>query len=573
MTEAAPAGTGRAVEVLHAVLAAGVREIVVCPGSRSQALAFAAVEAERAGAARVHVRTDERVAGFFALGLARESGLPAAVIVTSGTAVANLHPAVLEADAERVPLVLLTADRPSELHEIRANQTFGDAQSGQLGVFGRALRFGESLAPAELGDVPGAAGERAQAAVRAARGAGEAGPGPVQLNLAFRDPLARNLSDDERARFAALAGAAVPEQPRPAVVDRPTEIVRRGPRTIVVAGNDAGPAAEELAHRGGWPLLAEVGSGARFGRNLIVPARELAAHPELGGRVERALVLGHPTLSREIPALLGRDDVETIIIDPQGAHPYRPRAGSGRIVAAVEVEDGASDRAWLGDWIRAARDGMAAQESAAPAPALDEVRARDPRERSRFAREALALLRRPVDRAALVDAVWRASWPHDRLVLGASRLIREADRRVPGKKIPVHANRGLAGIDGTVATALGVAAAARSAGGTTRVLLGDLTLLHDAGALLLTPGEERPRIQVIVGNDGGGSIFDGLEAGQIGDAEMRDRVLFTPRHVEFAALAEAYGWLYRRAATHGELDEALTTPSAGPVLIEVPLAR
>jgi 2-succinyl-5-enolpyruvyl-6-hydroxy-3-cyclohexene-1-carboxylate synthase len=171
----------------------------------------------------------------------------------------------------------------------------------------------------------------------------------------------------------------------------------------------------------------------------------------------------------------------------------------------------------------------------------------------------------------LAEAVWANTWPHDRLVLGASRLIRDLDRVAPGKKIPVVANRGLAGIDGTIATATGVALAS-TGDGVTRVLLGDLALLHDAGSLAPAPGEPTPRMQVIVGNDGGGTIFDALEVAGTADPDLFDRVLYTPQAVDLAALAAAYGWEHRRAATRAELDDALTA-SGDRVLIEVPLAR
>ncbi|WP_316300012.1 thiamine pyrophosphate-dependent enzyme, partial [Clavibacter michiganensis] len=171
-----------------------------------------------------------------------------------------------------------------------------------------------------------------------------------------------------------------------------------------------------------------------------------------------------------------------------------------------------------------------------------------------------------------------ATWPHDRLVLGASRLIREADRALPGKRVRVHANRGLAGIDGTISTGLGIALASQAgsgsaAAGITRVLVGDLTLLHDVGSLLIGTGERVPRIQVIVGNDGGGTIFDGLEVANTAAPAAIDRVMFTPQRVDLASLAKAYGWTHLRAATHGELEAALTTASGAPLLIEVPLVR
>jgi 2-succinyl-5-enolpyruvyl-6-hydroxy-3-cyclohexene-1-carboxylate synthase len=142
-----------------------------------------------------------------------------------------------------------------------------------------------------------------------------------------------------------------------------------------------------------------------------------------------------------------------------------------------------------------------------------------------------------------------------------------------GKRIPVHSNRGLAGIDGTISTALGIALAsqAEGSGGTTRALVGDLTFLHDVGALLFGLGEPRPRIQVIVGNDGGGTIFDGLEVGRQGGPAF-DRVLLTPQVVSIAKLADAYGWDYVRVDTRGALDQALTA-STGPVIVEVPLPR
>lgn len=208
--------------------------------------------------------------------------------------------------------------------------------------------------------------------------------------------------------------------------------------------------------------------------------------------------------------------------------------------------------------------------------AADEGRA--PIDKRGITRAELAVLRAPLTRALLVDAVWRSSWPHDRLVLGASRLIREADKRVPGKKITVLANRGLAGIDGTIATAVGVALASQAepeprSVGVTRVLMGDLTFLHDVGSLLLAPGEPQPRVQVIVGVDGGGSIFDGLEVAATAPADAMERVLYTPRSVDLQALAAAYGWDYSLAATRSDLERALTGAPTRPTILEVPLVR
>jgi 2-succinyl-5-enolpyruvyl-6-hydroxy-3-cyclohexene-1-carboxylate synthase len=537
-----------AVALLGEFVRRGVRDLVLAPGSRSQALALAAAGFERAGLLRLRVRLDERGAGFTALGLAVETGVPVLVVTTSGTAVANLHPAVLEASHAGVPLVLLTADRPAELRGVGANQT-----TVQDGIFGTAVRWSR--------DVPAPVGGESDAARALVGEALAALPGPVHLNLAFREPLSGDVP----------LPAIEPGTWRPVAASPEPLILRPGPATVVVAGSGAGPAAEEAARAVGAPLLAEVVSGARFGPHLVPAYRELLRTDGFGDRIERAIVFGHPTLSREIPALLGRDDVETVVIRGPGRDAYDP-ARSARVVDDVRVaEDGpavSAARPWVGRWVAASRELLASVETVA-ASLTD-----DHRERAEFARVQLDRLREPVTRRMLVEAAWNATWPHDRLVLGASRLIRDLDRVAAGRRVRVHANRGLAGIDGTVATATGVALAAEADGalGVTRVLLGDLTLLHDAGSLLIPDAEPRPRMQVIVGNDGGGTIFDALEVAATADAALFDRVLYTPQSADLASLAAAYGWEYRLAAVRRDLDEALTA-SAPRLLIEVPLPR
>lgn len=553
--------TDFSVALLGEFIALGVRDVVLSPGSRSQAIALAVAEYERAGRIRLRVRIDERVAGFTALGLAAESRMPVLLVTTSGTAVANLHPAVLEAHHSGVPLILLTADRPLELRGIGSNQT-----TDQLGIFGSAVHFVRDVeAPSHTGFAAEYPGELAREAFAAAAGHSSAA-GPAQLNLAFREPLSAEVGELAPARGAAAAS----------VHSRPATAIESSPGTIVIAGDRAGARAEEFARELGVPLVAEVSSGARFGPNLVVAYRELIAHPELGGRVRRAIVFGHPTLSREIPALLQRPDVETIVVRGSGFEDYNPGRSATRIVDAVSHIGVPGDRGWTGAWVHASRERIeATSEAAAPdAAAADGALPAGVLSAADFAREQLAAYRAPVTRRMLVETVWRLTWPHDRLVFGASRLIRDADRVVPGQKITVHANRGLAGIDGTVSTAAGIALANEAAGstGTTRVVLGDLTLLHDVGGLLFGEGEQRPRLQVIVGNDGGGTIFDGLEVAATAPTDALDRVLYTPQSVDLAALAAAYGWEYIVAGNRGELDAALAA-SAGPTLVDVPLPR
>jgi 2-succinyl-6-hydroxy-2,4-cyclohexadiene-1-carboxylate synthase len=172
----------------------------------------------------------------------------------------------------------------------------------------------------------------------------------------------------------------------------------------------------------------------------------------------------------------------------------------------------------------------------------------------------MAVIRRKITRRDIANQVWAHTWPSDQLVLGSSRMIREFDSIVPGKKIPVWSNRGLSGIDGTVATSRGIAAGRALAGlsGVTRVVLGDLAFLHDAGALLLQKFEQRSQqLQIVIVTDGGGSLFDSLEVADTADKSAYERVIFTPARAEVESLAAAYGWIYRRVVDHGGLLEAL----------------
>lgn len=563
--------------LLAELIALGVRHVVLSPGSRSQALALLAAELERRGDIQLHVRIDERVAAFMALGIGRESGVPAVVICTSGTAAANYLPAALEAHHSGVPLILLTADRPPELRGIGANQT-----ADQVGLFASLAAAGRFVGidvavPTEIDDDgrgPQSVLWRswARRAWDAATGlaavtAGSAGaaastPGPVQLNLGLREPLAGTLP--------AWIGDRV-EASTPSAAKTVPTVLARGPRTVVIAGADAGRAAEQLAHEGGWPLIAEIVSGARFGRHVVHGYRELLREPSLGGRIERAVVFGHPTLTREVNALLSRADIDVLAV--RGPGERLNLNGVTTPVDAAEVEPGGADRAWLGEWMRASRD--ASIDLSPPAPDLAALHSKDREQRLGAVAAELGAVRLELDREGLVDAVWRATWPHDRLLFGSSRLVRVADDVLPGKAVRVHANRGLAGIDGTIATGLGIAAASQDGGqpGVTRVLVGDLTMLHDVGALLLPPIESEPRIQVIVGNDGGGTIFDGLEVADAASAEDMQRVLYTPQNARLEHLALAYGWEYHRVTTRSALDQVLTKPVGGRQLIEVPLTR
>ncbi|WJS90322.1 2-succinyl-5-enolpyruvyl-6-hydroxy-3-cyclohexene-1-carboxylic-acid synthase [Microbacterium testaceum] len=583
---AAPA-TDAAAALLAGLVSRGVRHIVVSPGSRSQALALVAAELERQGLVHLHVRIDERVAGFTALGIGRETGMPAVVVCTSGTAVANLVPAALEAHHAGVPLLLLTADRPPELRGVGANQT-----TRQPGLFRSAVRLEADLAVPTVTDDDASSAQTAEldavaaSALAAARGQGARAAGPVHLNVPFREPLAgaapswvaeraasgaRPAGENADGSGALYQGGGGIGEADVAPEAEAAYVVEPGPRTVVVAGADAGAAAEQFAHDGGFPLIAEIVSGSRFGRQIVHGYRALVNAPELGGRIERAVVFGRPTLSREVTRLLMRDDVEVIAVRGPG-EPVNLN-GSTLAVDAVRAGVGESDRAWLGEWMRASR--ARAVDLSPPAPDADGLASVVPHERLGAINAEVEVMRAPLDRPALVDALWRATWPHDRLVFGSSRIVRVADELLGGKKVAVHSNRGLAGIDGTIATATGVALASQveERPGVTRLLLGDLAFLHDVGALMLPPGETEPRLQVVVGNDGGGTIFDGLEVATVAGDDAMARVQYTPHTARLEQLALAFGWEYHRCATRVALDQVLTAPTGGRQLIEVPLPR
>lgn len=502
-------------------------------------MAYALAEAEAAGNVRLLVRIDERSAGFTALGLALSTGTPAAVLTTSGTAVGNLLPAVMEANHAAVPLVVLSADRPAELLGTGANQT-----TIQLDLFGEHVRFAV--------DIPAGSNPRraVETALYAATGALEdTPPGPVQLNLAFREPLV----PEQGEALPATQGRGVfhyDSGPQPLTMPpAPAELTER--RTVVLAGHDAGPVAEAFARAHGFPLLAEPSSNARFGPNAIGPYRLMLDNfgPGSALPIERVVVFGRPTLSRPVAALLARNDLPAAIYEPVPVAWYEQgRRREERFDSLTELGGfaGRGSDEWLDAWLLA---GAAAQH------ALDSVLEAEP--------------------AANGPAVGAAVWKHARgqLVLGSSNGIRDVDLAGQPSTEPlatVFANRGLAGIDGTISTATGIAL---GAGRETTLLLGDVTFLHDAGGLLLGAGEPGPDLRIVVLNDSGGGIFGLLEHGKVEDdggyGTAVERLFGTPHSVDISALAAAYGVGHTPVRTTAELAAVLASPLKGRSIVEV----
>ena len=552
------------VDTARAILSAlddlGLTHVLYCPGSRSAPFAYA-LESGAFGGHAMPV-LDERGAGFAAVGLARTGALPA-VIVTSGTAVAELTPAVLEASHARLPLLVMSADRPGELRGVGASQaTF---QSGLFGVHARACVDLEPQEPSRA-----LVGQLSRA-VAAACGAPTGTPGPVQINIAFRDPLTPQsrasgaAGDSQDEAMASFVPRPTRVQPASAAPERWEDVVGAACAGLIVAGEGASPLAAQWSRASGFPLLAEPASGAWAGGG-VTPYEQAIVSSPLAGEVDTVVVTGRPTLSRPIHALLARPDVRVVVVDAHA--PWVDISGNASVVVPALA---APLRPTCGaEW--AARVRAAADEAGLRIDAL--LAAGSGRTMLSLARAVASVTRGP-------------------LVLGASNPVRAFDLAVESLAgRPVFSNRGQAGIDGTIATAVGIAAGlgsariatpdrageprddARGRAQASRVtaVMGDLTLCHDASSLALAAATGA-ELDIIVADDEGGGIFATLEHGNAASPEAYDRWFGVAQHVNYEALAAAYGVGFARAATPSELAAVLADPPAGPRLIHAPVER
>ena len=533
--------------ILASLDALGLTHVLYCPGSRSAPFAYALEAGAFGGDARAVL--DERGAGFMAVGLARTGALPA-VVVTSGTAVAELAPAVLEASHARLPLLLLTADRPGELRGVGASQA-----TDQSRLFGAHVRAQVDLEPQEASTT--LVGHLTRC-VAAACGAPAGTPGPVQINVAFRDPLTP-ASPASPAASGDEAGASF--VPRPTRVLAASPVSARwedvvGPATagLIVAGEGALPRALEWSRASGFPLLAEPASGAWAGGG-VTPFEQSLVASSLGREVDTVVVTGRPTLSRPIHALLARPDVRVVVVDPHS--PWVDISGNASaVVADLEATRGPVDAAQA-EWASRVRDA-----------------ARDAGERID------SLLAAGSGRTMLDLARAVAASTSGPLVLGASNPVRAFDLAVPTLEgRAVHSNRGQAGIDGTISTAVGICLGAGSVGevsapASERVtaVMGDLTACHDASSLALASAA-RAHLDIIVADDRGGGIFATLEHGRATTPEAYDRWFGVAQEVDYEALAAAYRLAFARVDNPAQLARVLETPQAGPRLVHVPVER
>lgn len=568
--------------VVASLVEAGVKRVVISPGSRNAPLTYALADAAQAGYLQLRVVVDERSAAFVALGASRSDWLheglarPAVAVMTSGSAVANAHPAVVEADAAGVPLIILSADRPHALVNTGASQT-----TVQTGIFGAATRYQADLGDTNASD---AVANQVRRAVAAASGRLSLDPGPVHLNVRLAPPLAPaapwQVPHLEPKTHWLRARKPLEEQLNGVTVSQVgcrlgLDPARRG--VIVVGDNDDAELAHfaaSLAHAWGWPLLAEPTSLVRTDANAVAAYSALLAGgdgsvggdgAQLSQEIEQLLVVGHPTLTRPIGALLAREDIYQVVLTNRA----RWSDVSGQAAYVTTLEQALSSLnipgggAGAGAGADADAGGDASASAGAGAGADVGKNAPSPLWLQRWLQAGQQQLNATsVTKAAqMALTTWQATSQYEShsqstaihsdglessvtLMAASSMTIRYLDAGLPtGKQLkkmpgPVVANRGLAGIDGTISTAVGLAWAS---GQPVRVIIGDLAAAHDLTGLVKAVTENEVDLQVIVLDDHGGKIFSGLEYGASELSNYFLRFFTTAQQVDFAQAAAAFG--------------------------------
>lgn len=505
----------------------GVTEVVVCPGSRSTPIALAV--AEQAGL-RVHVHHDERSAAFMALGLAMATGIPAPVITTSGTAAVELHPAVVEAHHSCVPFLAVTADRPPELQGVGAPQTIV-----QEHLYGDTVRWFASPGPPtpESRSLWRHLGADAVASTTGIR------PGPVHLNLAFREPLLGECGEiAPRTAETARPPTPVWGVPDEALGDLLSPLAHNG---VMVCGVRAVESADDLdaihslAEVLGWPVLADHLSGARVAHPSLIttfdPALRVPTVAE-GLRPRTVLRIGGLLASRIANEWLAASGAIQIALDRHGVWPDPDHVLTHRLRAPIahtctflahlmEGRDGRADSSWLAGWSEVERS-------------------------SRSAIDAEVVVQGgEID---VVTSVLAALPEGATLVVSSSMPVRDLEWYVPARDgVRVLSNRGANGIDGVVSTAVGVAIS----GCPTALVIGDVAFLHDVNGLLGLARRGTDLLVVVVDNDGGG-IFSFLPQADELEPERYEQLFGTPHGLDLVAVAEAHGVAAVRCAGSGD---------------------
>ena len=495
--------------VVRQIIEAGITDVVISPGSRNAPLSLAFFEASQEGLIKIHVRIDERTAAFFALGIIKSTGRPVAVVCTSGTAVANYHPAVLEASHTNAPLMVLTADRPAMLRKTGANQTTEQAR-----IFGKAVRYFADI------DGPVYPMELPLDSLRT---------GPIHLNLQFDEPL---LSDDSSDWLSQINVAPQEFVPR----TKPGTLRLVGARGVVVIGHDRGGlTVDEITQFTkvlGWPVIAE--DPLSF-PDAIAHASIFLTSPEIRSTLipQSVLVIGRTTLSRSINAFIKSSPI-TYVVDQRLATVDSDRQADRRFTELPDLQGVIQSDEWLAKWNKISER---AQKLIGSLGGWSE---------------------------AVIARTIAATIPNDTaLFVSSSRPIRDLEGFAhPRGGIHTYANRGLAGIDGNISTALGVAYGHKS----TIAILGDLSFLHDLTGLV---NKEAVNCRFIVINNDGGGIFSTLPQRGVYGFET---VFGTPHGLNPATIAQAMGVDAKQISSLEELEAELKAPISGVsvVVCDVP---
>jgi 2-succinyl-5-enolpyruvyl-6-hydroxy-3-cyclohexene-1-carboxylate synthase len=486
--------------VVRQIIEAGITDVVISPGSRNAPLSLAFFEASQEGLIKIHVRIDERTAAFFALGIIKSTGRPVPIVCTSGTAVANYHPAVLEASHTNAPLMVLTADRPAMLRKSGANQTTEQAR-----IFGKAVRYFADI------DGPVYPMELPLDSVRT---------GPIHLNLQFDEPL---LSDDSSDWLSQINIA-----PKEFVArTKPGTLRLVGARGVVVIGHDRGgfsvDEVTEFTKILGWPVVTE--DPLSF-PDAIAHASIFLASPEIRSTLipQSVLVIGRTTLSRSVNAFIKSSPI-TYVVDQRLATVDSDRQADRKFTELPDLQGVIHSDEWIAKWSKVSER---AQKLVASLDGWNE----------------------PV-----IARTIAANIPNGTaLFVSSSRPIRDLEGFAqPRGGVATYANRGLAGIDGNISTALGVAYGHKA----TIALLGDLSFLHDLTGLI---NKEEINCRIIVINNDGGGIFSTLPQRGVNGFET---VFGTPHGLNPAAIAQAMGVIAKQITSLKELEAEVKAPISG----------
>jgi len=503
--------TARARAIVEWVIDAGATHVVVAPGSRSAPLSWAFAQADEAQAIELHVRIDERDAGFYALGIAKATGQPVAIVVTSGSAVANLLPAVVEAWQSGIPLFVLTADRPASVRGQGAAQTIN-----QVGIFSSFTQAAIDLGlDADVNDALTQVFEPTQFR------------GPIHVNVQFDLPL---MPDSSQVEWEPLRGLHTI-----AAQDSSSDIIQLDvpPHGLIIIGDVANPedaqSAADLAEELGWPVLWEPSANAHTAPTALAHGPLLLADPH-ALQADMIITVGTVGLSRSVMRAI-KVVPEHIAVHLNSAGPDIPDPvqSASRILNDIPLATTQLDPEWLREWQR--------RESVAQS----------------VVQQSLSPNTLTGPSAALI--LWDHAGENDQLFVAASWPVRHIEAYAPVREgLHVFGNRGANGIDGLISTALGVAT---NSDARTYLLIGDVAFLHDVSGLNLPDDQVHPNLTIVVLDNDGSGIFSQLEQGAPAYARHYERIFGTPHGRDLWVIAESFGVPARRVTTKSELASGL----------------